>query len=91
MITLTPKDSKAVANFQRNVRRRIDEGHITITELANRIKIERPCLSNIVNGKQGINLANAAAVAAALGCTLSDLIEDNAQENEAEISQNQGV
>lgn len=91
MITLTPKDSKAVANFQRNVRRRIDEGHITITELASRIKIERPCLSNIVNGKQGINLANAAAVAAALGCTLSELIEDNVHEHQAENTKKEAV
>lgn len=88
---MTPKDSKAVANFQRNVRRRIDEGHITITELASRIKIERPCLSNIVNGKQGINLANAAAVAAALGCTLSELIEDNVHEHQAENTKKEAV
>lgn len=73
---MTTTDSEALDTFRRNIRLRIDAGHISIAELARRAKIDRACLSNIINGKTGITLANADQVAKALGMRLDELLSE---------------
>lgn len=74
---MTTTDSEALEAFRRNVRRRIDDGHTTVTELARRSSIARSVLSDVLHGHYGITLANADKVAQALGIPLSTLIVES--------------
>jgi transcriptional regulator with XRE-family HTH domain len=72
--TMTTTDSEALDAFRKNVRKRIDEGHTTVADLARRSCIARSVLSDVLHGHFGITLANADKVAQALGVPLSTLI-----------------
>jgi transcriptional regulator with XRE-family HTH domain len=73
--TMATTESDALDAFRKNVQIRIDEGHITVAELARKSNLSRPVLSDILHGHAGINLTNADKVAQALGLTLSELLD----------------
>jgi transcriptional regulator with XRE-family HTH domain len=60
--------------FVTNVRNCLSERGWTIADLASRMGIERPNLSRILNGREGVTIERAERVAAALEVELSKLL-----------------
>lgn len=49
--------------------------NMTLKDLAEKIGVTAQCVSNYETGKRGLDLESAAIIAAALNCTVDDLIE----------------
>lgn len=56
------------------VRSKLAEQNLSISELARKMDSHRPDVSAWVNGRQEPTLKTAAKLAAALGCTVDDLL-----------------
>jgi len=74
--TMATTESEALEAFRKNVQIRIDEGHITVAELARKSNLSRSVLSDVLHGHYGITLANADKVAQALGLPLCKLLDE---------------
>lgn len=49
--------------------------NMTLKDLAEKLGVTAQCVSNYETGQRGLELENAASIAAALNCTVDDLIE----------------
>lgn len=77
MHRLMPANSKSAKMFRHNVRQRMDELGITITELADGLKMSRPGLSRVLNGHEDLTLTRAEKIARFLNNELPDLLTKN--------------
>lgn len=61
-----------MANRIRELRK---ERKITLKNLAEKLGVTAQCINNYENGQRGLELETAAKIAAALNCTVDELIE----------------
>jgi transcriptional regulator with XRE-family HTH domain len=66
--------SPAMETFRANVRRAVDRGDISVSEIARRTGMSRPSLSRLLNSDEVVTIPRAEAIAKAVGVALSELL-----------------
>lgn len=66
--------SPAMEAFRTNVKRLVDDGKISVSEIARRSGMSRPSLSRMLNGEEVVSIPRAEAISHAVGVELAKLI-----------------
>jgi len=81
---VTTTESEALDVFRKQVRIRLDQAELSISELAKRANLSRRIVSQLLSGVNGCTLANADSIARALGCRLPELLSEPKQDRRSQ-------